>query len=214
MTDPVPNPSAAASPPPEGRQSAKALAARRANIAKAHAAARQSGYRPTERRRAASRANLAKAHAWRRSPQGNAVARRNAFQHGLAVKKLPELLVPLGEGLEDLERHRAMVWEVFQPQDGVEEDLVERLAQATWRRMRLLRARARQELLMWRRLQARAGQKQRLSREETERRAGVIARRLDQSSSIEDEASALETRIHKLLDTLVAVRSVEEAVGD
>lgn len=197
-----------------GRQSAKAWAARRANIAKARAVARTHGYRPTERRRAASRANLAKAHAWRRTQKGNEVARRNAFRHGLAVKKLPELLVPLGEGPEDLERHREMVWEVFRPQDPVEEDLAERLAQATWRRMRLFRACARQEIVMWRRLQTRGVPEQGLSQREDERRAGVISRRIEQSDSLGDEASALGTRILKLLDTLVAARSVEEETGD
>lgn len=224
--DPAPGPSAApARPLPEPRQRhyrlsrqvrnrPKVLAARRANLVKARAAARASIYRPTERRRAASRANIQKAHAWRRSAKGNEIARRNAYRHGLSVKKLPELLVPLGEGPEDLERHREMVWEALRPRDAVEEDWVERLAQAAWRRLRLFRGCARQEILMWRRLQARGVPEQGLSQEETERRAAVITWRIQQSDSLQDEASRLGTRILKLLESFLAVRSVEEEPAD
>lgn len=107
-----------------------------------------------------------------------------------------------------------MVWEALRPRDAVEEDLVERLAQATWGRMRPFRARARQEILMWRRPQSRAGQTQRLSLEETERRVRVISRRLDESGSIEDQTFPLEKRIRELLDGLVASRAVDAEAGD
>ena len=198
---------------PEGRQSAKALAARRANIAKARAVARGYVYRPTARRQAASRANIQKAIAWRRSQKGNAIARRNALLHGLAVKKLPELLVPLGEGPQDLEKHRAMVERVFQPATEIEWDLVERLAQATWRRMRIYRALARLEVLMWRRLLARAGPERRLSCDETSERARVISKQLDRAFLLEDQANVLENRIERLLNALISERAREEAAG-
>ncbi len=175
-------------------------------LAKAHAAVRAGNFRVTERRRAASRANIQKAIAWRRSPEGNAVARRNAFRHGLAVKKLPELLKPLAETPEDFARHYALVERVFQPPSEVERDLVFSLARASWRRIRILRARARLEVAVWRRRLARKSPVERLSLKETARRAEVISRRMERASNVEDESLALATRIERLLANLIRAR--------
>jgi len=221
MTDPDPNPSTAPTPlaeprkrrgrrSPEGRQSAKALAARRANIAKAHAAVRAGNFPVTARRRAASRANIQKAIAWRRSPQGNAVARANAFRHGLAVKKLTGLLEPLAETSEDFARHYQLVERVFQPQSEVEQDLVFRLARASWRRIRILRARARLEVAVWRRRLARKSQVERLSLAAITRRAEVISRRLARAANVEDESLALAARIERLLCALIRARGAAD----
>jgi hypothetical protein len=218
---PVPvEPNPAESPPPhrEGRPgwplSEAALAARRANLAKARAADKDLIYRPTERRRAASRANLQKAIAGRRSPQGNARARLNALQHGLTVKPRPDILTSLGEAPEDFARHRQLVQRVFPPETELEEDLVERLARISWRRIRLLRGRARLESLLWRRWADRMGKPRRLSLEEITERVTAIGRRLERAHRVEDESYNLEGRIDRILVALIRGRAREEGVGD
>jgi hypothetical protein len=194
--------------------SAAALAARRANLLKARAADKDLIYRSTERRRAASRANIEKAIAWRRSPEGNARARLNALQHGLAVERLPGILTRLGEAPEDFVRHRTRVHRVFRPETEIEWDLVERLARATWRRLRILRARARLESLVWRRLLARAGKAQTLSLEEITDRATAISRRLERAHRVEVESYNLESRIERILEALLRERAKEEGIRD
>jgi len=223
--EPAPEPSAATAAPRAERRKVhyrlsrqvrnrpKVLAARRANLVKARAADKADIYRPTERRRAASRANIQKAIAWRRSPQGNAVARANAFRHGLAVKKLTGLLKPLAETPEDFDRHYRLVQQVFQPESDVEQDLVFSLAKASWRRIRILRARARLEVAVWRRRLARKSQAERLSLEEVTRRAEVISRRMARASNVEDESLALATRIDRLLADLIRARHAADGKG-
>lgn len=225
MTGPDPNPSTPPTPLAERRKRhyrlsrqvrnrPKVLAARRANIAKAHVANQADLYRSTARRRAASRANIQKAIAWRRSPQGNAVARRNAFRHGLAVKKLPELLKPWAETSEDFARHYQLVERVFQPESEVEQDLVFRLAQASWRRIRILRARARLEVAVWRRRLARKSRAGGLSLAEITRRAEVISKRLVRATNVEDESLALAARIERLLRALIRARGAADGNGN
>ncbi|MBZ5542737.1 MAG: hypothetical protein LAO07_03545 [Acidobacteriia bacterium] len=213
---PGPGASTQSSPPGKRRRtlSAAELAARRANLLKARAADKDLIYRPTERRRAASRANIQKAIAWRRSPEGNARARLNALQHGLAVKKLPELLARLGEAPEDFLKHFELVRQVFRPESDAEWLLIERLAQATWRRIRILRARARLESLLWRRLMARAGKPRRLSLEEITDRATAISRRLERAHRVEVESYRLEGRIERILESLLRARAKEEGIRD
>lgn len=190
--------------------SAAELAARRANLAKAHAADKDLIYRSTARRRAASRRNIQRGIAWRRSPEGNAVARLNAFKHGLAVKTLPELLRRLGEAPEDFAEHREHVRRVFRPESVSELGLVERLARATWRHIRIFRAQARLEASGWRRLLARAGQAQRLTLEEFSNRACDVSKLFAEARLVEDEAYKLEQRIERILESLIRERARNE----
>ncbi len=127
------------------RLTARALAARRANFAKARLAPKEIIYRPSEKRRAASRANLAKAIAARKSPKGNAAARMNALKHGLFAREVEASVRRLGESPQEFRAHRARFERCFFPQDEVEKQLVERLAFTVWRRLRLFRGQARWE---------------------------------------------------------------------
>ncbi len=124
------------------RLTPRALAARRANLRKAWAAPKEVIYRRTEKRQAASRANLAKAIAARRSPGGGRAARMNALKHGLFARDVQSSVRRLGESPEEFRAHLGRFERSFSPQDEVEKELVERLAFAVWRRLRLFRAQA------------------------------------------------------------------------
>jgi hypothetical protein len=208
------------------------LAARRANLELARAAPRDRIYRRTRRRREASRRNIQLALAWRRSPEGNARARLNAFQHGLAAKTNPELRAALGESPEDFARHLELVARVFVPRDEEEGRLIERLAQATWRHIRIFRAQARLERFAWRRLLARAGKARaghalgphppapltppalsgarHLSLEETSERAYQVSKLFAEARLVESEASRVEDRIERILAALIRERARAE----
>ena len=121
------------------------LAARRANLQKAHAAPEEVIYRATARRQAASRANIQKAIAWRRSPGGNAVARLNALKHGAFARTLADTVQRLREDPAEFQRHLRLFRQAYIPQDKKEALLVQRLAETTWRRLRLFHAQARWE---------------------------------------------------------------------
>jgi hypothetical protein len=190
------------------------LAARRANLELARAAPRDRIYRRTRRRREASRRNIQLALAWRRSPQGNARARLNALKHGLAAKTSPELRAALGDAPEDFDKHLQLVARVFLPRDQEEGRLIERLAQATWRRMRIFRAQARLERLAWRRLAGPAGKVRHLTRAEVYQRADEVSKLLREGHLVENEAWKLEDRIERILATLIRQRAKEEGVGD
>jgi len=195
------------SPRRRGRPLSEAeLAARRANLELARAAPRDRIYRRTRRRREASRRNIQLALAWRRSPEGNARARLNAFRHGLAAKTDPELRAALGESPEDFARHLELVSRVFLPRDKEEGRLIERLAQATWRHIRIFRAQARLERFAWRRLLARAGKGRRLSLEETSERAYQVSKLFAEARLVESQASQLEARIERILAALIRQR--------
>jgi hypothetical protein len=218
---PVPvEPNPAESPPPhrEGRPgwplSEAALAARRANLAKARAADKDLIYRATKRRRAASRANIQKAIAWRRSPEGNAVARLNAFKHGLAAKHLPELRARLGETPQDFEKHHQRVRQVFRPENREERHLVERLARATWRRIRLFRAQARYECWVWRHLGAPVGKPRRLTLEEISDRAYEISKLYFEAQLVENEADRIQHRIERILAAFTRERARDEGIRE
>lgn len=192
---------------PEGRSSAQALAARRANLELARAAPRDRIYRRTRRRREASRRNIQRALAWRRSPQGNARARLNAFKHGLAAKTSPELRAALGEAPEDFGRHLDLVARVFLPRDREEGRLVERLAQASWNHMRVYRAQARMERFAWRRLGARPG---RLTLEEFSERTYEVSKLFALAHLVDSEAGKYEDQIERLLAALLRGRAKRE----
>jgi hypothetical protein len=196
---------------PRGKPLSEAeLEARRANLIFARAAPRDRIYRRTRRRREASRRNVQLALAWRRSPAGNARARLNALKHGLATKTSPELRAALGEAPEDFDRHLQLVARAFLPRDKEEGRLIERLAQATWRRMRIFRAQARLERLAWRRLAGPAGKVGPLTRAEVCQRADEVAKLMIEGRLVESEAWKLEDRIQRILATLVRQRAKQE----
>ena len=193
---------------PEGRQSAKALAARRANIAKAHAANQAGTYRSTERRRTASRANIQKAIAWRRSPQGNAVARLNALKHGLfAQRTLGASLLRLGESPKMFDEHLRLFAQVFAPQDDAERDLVRRLAENVWRRLRLHISQAAREHERLLELFRSAPVARQLTTQETVDRADVVAMQVGDLQAFMRESDKIQSEIEYLLRELLRKRS-------
>jgi hypothetical protein len=137
-------------------------------------------------------------------------ARLNAFKHGLAAKTNPELRAALGESPEDFARHLELVARVFLPQNQEEGRLIERLAQATWRHIRIFRAQARLERFAWRRLLARAGKGRRLTLEETSERAYHVSKLFAEARLVESEASQLVDRIEHILAALIRERARRE----
>ena len=126
----------------------KALAARRANIKKAHQAPKEKIYRSTEKRDTASMANLEKAIAGRKSPEGNERCRMNALKHGFSARDMKTSVARLGEDPKAYEEHLAQFHRLVAPSWKEEEELVAALAEACWRRLRLYPAQA-----SWERLQ-------------------------------------------------------------
>jgi hypothetical protein len=192
---------------PEGRASAQARASRRANLEKARAALAAGGHPQTEKRRAASLANLAKALAARRTPAGNAAARLNALKHGLFAKRVPEGVGRLGEDPAEFDAHRQLFAQVFAPQDEAEREIVRRLAETVWRRLRLHHAQAHWESKRLDQLFREAPQVARLTAEETEQRAYALAHVLSDYQSFFAEAARIESQIERELRRLLRKRS-------
>jgi len=67
-----------------------------------------------------------------KTPEGKNKAGQNALKHGMTARNL---LVG-EEQVEELEALRQGLWEALQPQDAVEEMLVEQLVELSWRRQR------------------------------------------------------------------------------
>ena len=200
----------ARSAPRRRRQhSPRALAARRANLRKAHAAPKAVTYRPTEKRRAASRANLQKAQAARRSPRGNAAARLNALKHGLyAVASVGESVGRLGESRREFAAHRRRFARLFAPQDEEERRLVERLADACWRRLRFFRAASRWEAQHLKQILRRAPRLAGLDVEQTRARASALVLALSYTADVVDrESTKFNSQIEACLRALLRVRS-------
>jgi hypothetical protein len=193
--------------PPGKPLSAAELAARRANLRRARAADKDLIYRPTARRRAASRANIQRAIAWRRSAEGNAVARLNALQHGLYAQRLEDSLRQLGDDPKEFARHRRLLEAVFVPADDVERKVLRRLAELTWRRLRLFHAQARWEADRLHGLFAAAPRAATLTPLETERRALALVQVLNDWTALLREASKLESGVERRLRALVRKRS-------
>jgi hypothetical protein len=183
------------------------LAARRANLQKAHAAPEEVIYRATARRQAASRANIQKAIAWRRSPGGNAVARLNALKHGAFARTLADTVQRLREDPAEFQRHLRLFRQAYIPQDKKEALLVQRLAETTWRRLRLFHAQARWETDRLHALFAAAPSPRSLTPEETERRALALLYTLNRWETLLREAAKLESRVEYLLRVLLWRRS-------
>ena len=191
------------------KQSRRALAARRANLLKARAAPRENVYRPTQKRRAASRANLQKAQAARRRPRGNARARLNALKHGLyAAASVGESVGRLGESRRDFAAHRRRLARLFAPQDEEERRLVERLADACWRRLRFFRAASRWEARRLKQILRRAPRLAVLDVGQTRARASALVLALSYTADVIDrESTKYNSQIEACLRALLRARS-------
>ena len=140
------------------------LAARRANLEKGQAVPKQIRYRMTEKRLAACRRNLEKARAvapeirFRRTEKRLEANRANlrkarervrvtgaTIRHGMICRTLEGSLAGAGETLEALRAFFGRFEALFRPGDTMETKLVQGLAQASWRRLRAFRLRARWE---------------------------------------------------------------------
>jgi hypothetical protein len=196
-------------PPASGHYSPAALAARRANLMKARAAPRERIYRSTEKRRSASRRNLAKAQAARRTPRGNRRSRQNALKHGLHTREFsPATLRRLGEDPQKFREMQRLFHRLLAPRERPERELVRRLCETCWRRLRLFRARARQEQDSLRKaLEKVPRARHALGAEETELRAQFLGIALFDLSRTVDEALKLQSQIECLLRTLLRKRS-------
>jgi hypothetical protein len=193
--------------PASGHRSEAALAARRANLLKARAAPRKRIYRPTEKRRAASRRNLAKAQAALRTRRTS--ARLNALKHGLFARQFSApALCRLGEDPREYQEMLRLFRRVFVPCERPEKELVARLAQTCWRRLRLFRAQAQRERESLRgALRSMPASRWALSEEETELRAHLVVSTLFNFSGILNEALKLQSEIECLLRALLRKRS-------
>jgi hypothetical protein len=117
--------------------SKKALAARRANIQKAHQAPKDLIYRPTEKRDAATMANLEKAIAGRKSPEGNERCRMNALKAGFYARDMATSVMRLGEDRKAYIRHLLQFNQFFAPEGTEEGEAIIALGDACWRCLRL-----------------------------------------------------------------------------
>jgi hypothetical protein len=191
---------------PVGRASALARKARRANLQKARAALEARGYPQTGKRQAASLANLEKALAARRSPEGKIAARLNALRHGVFARLVPESVERLAENPREFEDHRRRFARVFAPQDEMEGKLVRRLADATWRRLRLHYAQAQWEREQLKEIFDDAPSAPRLNREETEARAYALVHLMCDFDRFFREADRLTARLERRLQALLRKR--------
>jgi len=193
--------------PASGHSSQAALAARRANLLKARAAPQRRIYRSTEKRRAASRRNLRKAQAALRSRRS--AARLNASKHGLFARDFSAAaLRQLGEDPREYQQMLRLVRRAFAPRELPEKQLVTRLAQTCWRRLRLFRAQAvRERESLGAALAAVPRASYPLSEEETELRAHLMLSSLFSFSGILKEALKLQSEVECLLRALLRKRS-------
>jgi len=75
-----------------------------------------------------------------KTEKGKRNTRVNAYRHGLFARELAPWRAELGEDSALYQRHRRRFQQAFEPRDGVEELLVDDLAQTRWRLDRLLKA--------------------------------------------------------------------------
>jgi hypothetical protein len=205
----VPEPPGDSAPAVGGHHSPAAIAARRANLLKARAAPSERVYRSTEKRRAASRRNLQKAQAALRTRRGSRRARLNAMKHGLHTHEFsPATLLRLGEDPKEFREMHGLFRRLLGPRERPERELVRRLCETCWRRLRLFRARARQEQDGLRQALEKVPRAHHvLGVEETELRAQFLGVALFDLSRTVDEALKLHSQIECLLRTLLRKRS-------
>lgn len=115
------------------------LAAARANAAKARAALNARGRTPEYL--AKLRETIKKARA-ARTPEGYRRHSKKVLKHGLYARSIRDTMRPLGEDPGEFEAHVRLLQNFFGPQDRHERKIVEALAEAIRRRLRLWRAEA------------------------------------------------------------------------
>jgi hypothetical protein len=149
------------------------------NIRKAQKASVEK-FQMTKGRRRANAVSIRKALATPRTPESYARSRFNHLQHGLQVRSLEETMHLLGEDPKEMEAHRERFARVFSPANPVEEKVVQLLAAAVWRRLRLFTAQARWESDNLRRFLTRAAAIDPLDADSTRLHAyGLMALLLD-----------------------------------
>jgi len=195
--------------PSRGHHSPAALAARRANLLKARSAPRERIYRSTEKRQAANRRNLAKAQAALRAPGGTERSRMNALKHGLFAHEFsPATLRRLGEDPREFREMHRLFRRVFVPRERPEKELVARLAETCWRRLRLFRAQALREHESLRQaLESVPVVRRPLGHEETELRAQMLGMAIFDFTNTVTDALKLQSQIECLLRALIRKRS-------
>lgn len=195
--------------PSLGHQSPAALAARRANLLKARSAPREQIYRSTPKRQAACRRNLAKAQSRLRTRRGSARTRLNAVKHGLFTRDFsPATLRRLGEDPQEFREMHRLFRRVFVPRERPERELVARLVETCWRRLRLFHAQAHREKGSLRRaLESIPVVRRPLGHEETELRAQMLGIAIYDFEATIAEAFKLQSQIECLLRALMRKRS-------
>ncbi len=200
--------------PSRKKQSARALAARRANLQKARQAPKEIIYRPTEKRMAASMANLERAYHARRRVHGSDRIRLNALKHGLYAHLTSESVERMGESPEAYQAHCERFRRLLAPRDPEEERLVARLADVTWRRLRLFHAQARREAGRLATLIAQASAQpaaEPLSAEETEWRGLLALAALDDWEGVKRDATRLTDEALECLKALGERRGEQDS---
>ncbi len=183
------------------------LAARRSNLLKARAAPKEIIYRPTAKRRAASLANIQKAIAVRKTPEGNLATRLNALKHGLFAHRIEDSVARLGESREEFRAHLRLFERFYIPEDDLEKKLVRRLAETTWRRLRLFRAQARWEADRLKQVLAQAPSAEKLTVEEAERRAYALLGIIFNYDQLFQEAMKVHSQVERALRALLRKKS-------
>lgn len=130
----------------------------------------------------------------------------NALRHGLFARLVPESVGRLAENPQEFDDHRRRFARVFAPEDETERKLVRRLADATWRRLRLHHAQARWEREQVEEIFDDAPHALRLSADEIERRAYALVHLLCDFGRFFREADRLTARIESLLRALLRKR--------
>jgi hypothetical protein len=91
----------------------------------------------SERKRAAILRNLEKARAARRTPESYARSRYNATKHGMFAREIEPSIERLRENPRHFHHLHEMYRKSLLPRDATEALLVRRLAEASWRHIRL-----------------------------------------------------------------------------
>jgi len=186
-----------------------ALAARRANIEKAHAAPKEKIYRPTPERQAASRTNMQRAIAARKSPAGIAAARLNAEKHGTFVKTdFAGSFSRVGENPEEFKKLFGLPQSVFLPADEEELACVLRIAEVCWKRMRMFRVQAFWEHKRLKKLLTFLRDRDKVATlPELYRRAAIIYDQLDYYPAYVDEIFKYRGKFEALMNKLLLKKS-------
>jgi hypothetical protein len=164
-------------------------------------------FQMTDRRKRALLANIKKAQAAERSPESYARSRFNHLQHGLDVRSLEETMRLMGEDPAEYAAHRQRFRRVFAPRLKTEEKVVDLIAAATWRRLRLFHAQARWEADRLRHFFSRAEFIQPLDAEETRMRGLTLLVLLCERDKFDRHDRLLIGVVEREIRTLLRLRA-------